>query len=60
MSYGLKAGKTYPYTVAVVVPQENGQPVRLTKTIYVKAGDEIRLAFTGEKTFEQQFAEVTR
>ena len=48
MSYGLKEGRLYPYTVTVLLPGEGGEAIRLAKTVYAKAGHDHRLAFLDE------------
>ncbi len=69
VSYGLKEGKVYPYTVTVLAPRrsstspEEGIPeeneVQVSRTLYVKAGDDRRLVFSDDLRLERQLADAT-
>jgi uncharacterized protein (TIGR03000 family) len=69
VSYGLKEGKVYPYTVTVLAPArtatapDNGTPeeneIQVSRTLYVKAGDDRRLVFSDDLRLERQLADAT-
>jgi len=69
VSYGLKDGKVYPYTVTVLVPRKSaitlveGTPgedeIQVSRTLYVKAGDDRQLVFSDDLRLERQLADAT-
>jgi uncharacterized protein (TIGR03000 family) len=59
VSNGLKAQKTYPYRVEVVIPRDGEEPVHIVKTLNVKGGDDLRLAITGRGS-EERLANLAR
>ncbi len=61
VSYGLEPGKVYPYVVSVVVRSpSNGEDSRVTRTIYVRAGEERQVAFSQNLPWERRLAEASR
>lgn len=64
VSYGLKSGKTYPYTITVLMPRgseaSEGDAVRATKTVYAKAGEDLRLAFTDDLRTQEQLVATAK
>jgi len=54
VSYGLQQGKLYPYEVTVILPRAEASQV--TKVVYVKAGEDRRLAFRDDLRLESQLA----
>ena len=69
VSYGLKDGKVYPYAVTVLVPRKSaitlgeGSPgeneIQVSRTLYVKAGDDRQLVFSDDLRLERQLADAT-
>ena len=63
LSHGLKEGKVYPYTIRALV-QAKGESadgerwVWITKTVYLRAGDQIRVTFSDNIDLERQLAQV--
>jgi uncharacterized protein (TIGR03000 family) len=67
VSYGLKEGKIYPYTIRALVlasgaeGQSDSQGRRwvwITKTAYLKAGDRVGVTFSENIDLEKQLAQV--
>ena len=67
VSYGLKEGKIYPYTVrALVLAKDAGQSTQpqedrwvwITKTVYLRAGDRAGVTFSDNLELESQQARV--
>ncbi len=69
VSYGLKDGKVYPYTVTVLAPARpgssldggiaEGNEIQVSRTLYVKAGDDRRLVFSDDLRLESRLADAT-
>jgi len=69
VSYGLKEGKVYPYTVTVLAPSRSSaspeegiaeeNEIQVSRTLYVKAGDDRRLVFSDDLRLERQLADAT-
>jgi len=66
VSHGLKEGKVYPYTIRALVrakgsdaaSNEAGRWVWITKTVYLRAGDRMRVTFSDNLDLESQLAQV--
>jgi uncharacterized protein (TIGR03000 family) len=66
VSYGLKEGKVYPYTIRALVQAKGSDTasadgsrwVWITKTVYLRAGDRIRVTFSDNLDLESQLAQV--
>ena len=66
VSHGLKEGKVYPYTIRALVQAKGSDAasadgsrwVWITKTVYLRAGDRIRVTFSDNLDLESQLAQV--
>jgi len=66
VSHGLKEGKVYPYTIRALVQAKGSDAasvdgsrwVWITKTVYLRAGDQIRVTFSDNLDLERQLAQV--
>jgi uncharacterized protein (TIGR03000 family) len=66
VSHGLKEGKVYPYTIRALVQAKGSDTasvdgsrwVWITKTVYLRAGDQIRVTFSENLDLERQLAQV--
>ncbi len=66
VSHGLKEGKVYPYTIRALVQAKGSDAasadgsrwVWITKTVYLRAGDQVRVTFSNNLDLESQLAQV--